>query len=53
VPPDVHIYTRSKVPWVTLPESVPAFDVYYDMQKLWPQESLDRIEALRARRLGN
>jgi hypothetical protein len=48
VAPDVHIYTRSKLPWVTLPESVPAFDVYYDMQKLWPQESLDRIEALRA-----
>jgi hypothetical protein len=48
VAPDVHIFTRSKLPWVTLPDSVPAFDVYYDMQKLWPQESLDRVEALRA-----
>ena len=28
VRPDVHIYTRSKVPWVTLPDSVPAFEVY-------------------------
>ena len=28
VTPDVHIYTRSKVPWVTLPESVPAFEVF-------------------------
>src|SRR5215471_12748081 len=25
VRPDVNIYTRSKVPWVTLPPSVPAF----------------------------
>src|SRR5262245_58665711 len=25
--PDVHIYTRSKQPWVTLPEGVPAFEV--------------------------
>ncbi|MBD0328968.1 MAG: GFA family protein [Thermoleophilia bacterium] len=46
VAPDVHIFTRSKLPWVALPESVPAFEVYYDMQKLWPAESLARLEAL-------
>jgi hypothetical protein len=43
--PDVHIFTRSKLPWVTLPESVPAFDVYYDTQKLWPPASLERLKA--------
>ena len=43
VEPDVHIFTRSKVPWVTLPESVPAFDVYYDSKKLWPEASLERL----------
>jgi hypothetical protein len=48
VAPDVHIFTRSKVPWVALPESVPAFDVYYDTKKLWPAESLERLEALRS-----
>jgi hypothetical protein len=48
VAPDVHIFTRSKLPWVTLPDSVPAFDVYYDTQKLWPPASLVRLEALRA-----
>ena len=48
VAPDVHIFTRSKVPWVTLPDSLPAFDVYYDMQRLWPSASLARLEALRA-----
>jgi len=46
VSPDVHIFTRSKLPWVTLPESVPAFNVYYDTQKLWPAESLKRLEEL-------
>jgi hypothetical protein len=45
VAPDVHIFTRSKVPWVTLPESTPAFDVYYDSKTLWPAESLERLDA--------
>jgi hypothetical protein len=46
VVPDVHIYTRSKVPWVTLPEGAPAFDVYYDSKKLWPAASLERLRAV-------
>src|SRR5437667_12342466 len=44
VAPDVHIYTRSKLPWVELPESVPAFDVYYDSKKLWRAASLERLK---------
>ena len=44
--PDVHIFTRSKVDWVTLPKDVPAVDVYYDMDKLWPAASLERAKAL-------
>ena len=44
--PDVHIYVRSKLPWVALPESVPAFEVYYDSKKLWPAESLERRRAI-------
>jgi hypothetical protein len=48
VAPDVHIFTRSKLPWVTLPDSVPAFDVYYDTKTLWPAASLERLEALLA-----
>jgi hypothetical protein len=43
--PDVHIFTRSKLPWVGLPPEVPAFDVYYDMTTLWPAESLARRRA--------
>lgn len=46
VSPDVHIFTRSKLPWVTLPDTMPAFDVYYDPETLWPAKSLDRIRAL-------
>jgi hypothetical protein len=49
IEPDVHIYTKSKVRWVELPASVPAVDVYYDMKSLWPTESLERLEALRAK----
>ena len=44
--PDVHIYTRSKLPWVRLPEGVPAFDAYYDMKALWPAASLERRRAI-------
>ena len=46
LPPDVHIFTRSKLPWVSLPEAVPAFEVYYETEKLWPPESLARRRAV-------
>ena len=51
VRPDVHIYTRSKVPWVVLPDDTPAFENYYDPGALWPAESRERIAAIRARRV--
>lgn len=50
VEPDVHIYMRSKLPWVVLPDGVPAFRTYYDTEKLWPAASLQRLAALRASR---
>ena len=46
LPPDIHIYTRSKLPWVRLPEGVPAVEAYYDSKALWPAESLARRNAL-------
>jgi hypothetical protein len=46
LPPDVHIFTRSKVPWVGLPAEVPAFPVFYDMKTLWPTSSLERRRAI-------
>lgn len=48
--PDVHIYTRSRLPWVALPAGVPAFDAYYDAKTLWPAESLERRRALFAKK---
>jgi hypothetical protein len=50
VTPDVHIYTRSKVPWVVLPDDVPAFPTYYDTDDLWPAASLERLAAIGRRR---
>jgi len=46
IQPDVHIFTRSKLDWVTLPDAVPAFEDYYDSKILWPAESLERLDAL-------
>ena len=45
VAPDAHIFTRSKLPWITLPGSAPGFDVYYDANALWSAESLERRKA--------
>jgi hypothetical protein len=41
-PPDIHIFTMSKQPWVILPAGVPAVSEFYDRNVYWPQESLER-----------
>ena len=50
LPPDIHIYTMSKQPWVALPEGANAVEEFYRFADHWPQESLDRIAAARAKR---
>ncbi|MCE9520803.1 MAG: GFA family protein [Alphaproteobacteria bacterium] len=45
-PPDVHIFTRSKLAWIELPKSARAFKIYYNMEKEWPPESWARRKAL-------
>jgi hypothetical protein len=42
----VHIYTRSKQPWVGLPPNAKTFEAYYESKKLWPAESLARRRAV-------
>lgn len=42
LPPDIHIFTASKQPWVVLPEGIPAVSEYYDREKYWPADSLAR-----------
>ena len=44
-PPDIHIFTASKQPWVVLPPGARAVPEYYDAKKEWPPESLERREA--------
>ncbi len=46
LPPDVHIYTMSKQPWVVLPPGARAFNEYYKSQEVWPKESLERRKAV-------
>jgi hypothetical protein len=50
LPPDIHIFTSTKQPWVVLPAGAPAVPEYYDRKQHWPAASLARREALLARR---
>ena len=43
-PPDVHIYTGSKQPWVLIPQGAPRFEEFYDIGEVWPESSLARME---------
>jgi hypothetical protein len=47
LPPDIHIFTASKQPWVVLPADTPAVAEYYDRETYWPAESLERRRILR------
>ncbi len=50
LPPDIHIYTSTKQPWVILPPDVPAVPEYYQRSKYWWRpDSIARADALRAR----
>ena len=47
LPPDIHIYTSTKQPWITLSDGAPAVEEYYDLKDYWPKESLERRRILR------
>jgi hypothetical protein len=47
-PPDIHIFTESKQPWLVLPPQTPAVPEYYDRERYWPRVSLARWNALKA-----
>ena len=49
LPPDIHIFTASKQPWVILPAGTPAVPEFYDRETFWTADSLARREALLAR----
>ncbi len=50
LPPDIHIFTSSKQPWVVLPPGMPAVAAYYDAKERYPEESLERFAAVLATR---
>ena len=42
LPPDIHIYTSSKQPWVTLPSGAKAVPAFYNPADVWSSESRER-----------
>jgi hypothetical protein len=49
LPPDIHIFTASRQPWVVLPPGTPSVPEYYDRRAFWPPASLERRDALLAK----
>lgn len=49
LPPDIHIFTSSKQPWVVIPPGTPAVAEYYDRNSYWPAASLERRRELLAK----
>jgi hypothetical protein len=48
-PPDVHIFTSTKQPWVTLPQGAPAFGEFYPSSEgIWTEPARERWRALLA-----
>src|SRR5579872_3485880 len=43
VKPDVHIFTRSKLSWLQLPEDALAFKTFYNLDEIWPAQSKERL----------
>ena len=48
-PPDIHIYTSTKRPWVILPDGVPAVAEFYKLSDYWPAEGIERFKAARSK----
>jgi len=42
VKPQAHVFTRYKLPWITLPTDVPMFEEFFDRKKVYPKESFER-----------
>ena len=46
LPPDIHIFTSSKQPWVVLSPGTPSVPEYYEREHHWPAASQERRRAL-------
>ena len=47
MPPDIHIFTSTKQPWVVIPPGANAVPEFYRMSETWPKESLERRAAMK------
>jgi hypothetical protein len=47
-PPDIHIFTSTKLPWLDLPDGARAVPEWYSPPEVWPAESLRRWQAAMA-----
>lgn len=52
-PPDVHIFTSTKLPWVVLDPAVPAFEAYYSPRELWSPDGQRRYREAKERCSGD
>lgn len=52
LPPNIHIYTMSKQPWVVIPNGAARVPEYYDRKQYWPAASLERLSVLQRKRHG-
>jgi hypothetical protein len=50
LPPDIHIFTESKQPWVVLGDGAPVMERYYSAREHWPEESQERMRILKESR---
>lgn len=48
LPPDVHIFTATKQPWVILPADTLAVEEFYDYEKVWTVENQQLRKSLLA-----
>jgi len=48
-PPDIHIFTESRQPWVVIPAGARAVPQYYKSAEVWSAESLVRRRAVLGR----
>jgi hypothetical protein len=50
IKPDIHIFTRSKLPWVKLPDDAKAYKTFYKFEEAWSPAALERLRLNRAKK---
>jgi hypothetical protein len=46
LPPDIHIFTQSRQPWLVIPQNTPSVSEYYEREQYWPAASIARWQAV-------